>query len=678
SVSPVIIIRSAATNESGIAYISFRIPTPVVDGEPIIIGEWFAIATVDIAGVVVNDTLTFRVDYGAKITNVMTLNQDLLPKTRFLRLETIFFDITVENTGLTSKTTTISIDVHDSSKTPIIHAELQTILNPGQNRFQLPSQIPSNSKVGEAKVYVTAYTAPPSENGVPYGPTATTEFFIISRDIAVDYIEISSYQVKSGDIVEITAYVRNNGNETESFYVSAFYNQTLITKNYVSNLQPSAKTSIKFYWDTTGIQEGVYVITCIADPVEGEIETQNNILKDGAVIVMPSLPIIIHDVAIVNVTIHPREAEIGQTIKILIQVKNLGQEPESFNLSLYYGGFNLATLQVSFLPPGETLNLPYFWDTSNVMEGNYTIKAVIPQLIGEENIANNQFIGGNVWIKAPQIAPKKHDIAVTGLTLSKAQAYKDENVAITVQVQNFGDFNETFLLSVYANKTMIGSYTVKDLKARSGKLFDFILETAKLDVGNYIIWAKAEYVAGETNVENNIFIGETLTILKPTITYIHDIAIINVQPSSDYAFIGQELKITIIVKNLGNATENFNLTVYYDASVLERLLVSMLHPGAEKKIELTWDTSGMSEGNYRLRAYAEPVLGEVNIANNVFEDGIVTIRKPPPTVSLFLLILPILILLIIILVVIILYYLWKKKKTLTLKPQIIVLSKPRL
>lgn len=631
AIDPIRIILTAATNESGIASVSFRIPTPIEDQEIIVIGEWFVIATVDIAGVVVNDTLTFRVDYGVKIISIKTLNKDLVPQTKFLRLESVFFDITLENTGLTSKIATISIDAYDSSNTPIIHQEIDgTILNPGQNKIQLSSQIPIYSKIGEAKVYATAYTAPPGENGVPYSPAATTKFLIVTRDIAVVSVKISNNIVRQGDTVNITTRVKNKGNETESFYVSAFYNQTLITKEYVKNLQPLIEVAVDFYWNTSGIQQGAYVITCIADPVEGEIETEDNILKDGVITVLPPLSLIIHDIAINNITIQPREVEIGQIIKITTQIINLGQEPESFNLTLYYNGFNLTTFKVTFLAPGQTLNITYLWDTSNMMEGNYTIKGVIPQLEGEENVENNQFIGGKVWIKAPQIPAKKHDVAVTSLNLSKTKAYKGEDVTITVQVLNLGDFDETFPLSLYANESLIWSYTVKDLGAGKGKSYSFTLKTVNLKVGHYVIWAKAGYVIGETNTENNILIGETLTILEPPVHYIHDIAIVYVQPCSYSVYIGQKLNITVTVKNLGNATESFNLTLYYDVNILQKIYVVMLPPHTERTILFVWDTVDTPEGTYRLKAYAEPVLGEENVNNNVFEDGVITVLKPPP------------------------------------------------
>ncbi len=624
---PIRIILSSTTNESGIASVSFRIPTPIKGGEALVIGEWFAIATVDIAEVIVNDTLTFRVDYGVKILNVATLNSNLNTQTMFLRKESAIFKIMAENTGLTSKKVFFTVNVIDASATSIIHAEFEQILNPGQNNLQTaPCQIPENSKIGEAVVHVNALTAPANEGGTLYGPEATTTFKIVTRDIALTSIMFSSNIVRAGETVKITASVKNKGNYTESFYVSIFSNQTFLMKKYVDTLPPSKTAMVEFAWNTTGVQKGTYIITGVAGPVEGEIEVEDNVLTNGSITVLPPPPQAVHDVAITCLNATPLQVQAGQPVNITLCVRNLGTEPESFNVTLYYGGFPLTILRVDFLIPSGDVILSYVWNTSNVLEGNYTIKAVIPQLKGEENIANNELIDGVVWVRAPSPPIKKHDVAVTSLNISKSQVYSGESVNVNIYVVNVGDYNESFRLIVYANMSEVWSCLVEDLRPGHGKLLGFTWRVS-LNVGRYVIWAKAEYVEGEVNVENNIFIDGILLVSSPP-AYYHDVAVIYVHPSSNIVYIGQRLNVTVIVKNFGNATESFNLTLYYDLNVIGRVLVQQLPPFAEKAVIFEWDTSVVSEGNYTLKAYAEPVEGEINVENNLYMDGEVTLKSP--------------------------------------------------
>lgn len=143
------------TNEDGIAEWSFRIPWPAENAEEIVFGQKYAIATVDIAEIVVNDTLTFQVGWTVRIKNIATLDAELKPQTNFLRQSTIIFDLTLGNIAFTSKTGTITIDAQDVAEYPIM------ILQPGENHIQASSVILLNARIGEAKVSAKAYTSPP-------------------------------------------------------------------------------------------------------------------------------------------------------------------------------------------------------------------------------------------------------------------------------------------------------------------------------------------------------------------------------------------------------------------------------------------------------------------------------------------------------------------------------------
>jgi len=86
--------------------------------------------------------------------------------------------------------------------------------------------------------------------------------------------------------MSINVTVQNQGNYTETFNVTAYYDDTPIeTKNVT--LFPSNETTITFTWNTTGVPYGNYTISAraIADTVPGETDTTDNTLGDGWVIV---------------------------------------------------------------------------------------------------------------------------------------------------------------------------------------------------------------------------------------------------------------------------------------------------------------------------------------------------------------------------------------------------------
>lgn len=281
-------VGSSLTNQSGIAQFSFRLPWPSENPEKIIFGEWFVLATVDVAQQVVVDSLTFQVGWLVRITNIATLDAELKPQKKFLRQDMIVFNLTVENIAFTEKSGTITIDAQDAAGHPIIHIEIKNLVfRPGKNYVLSSSQVPITGTIGPATVSAAVYTAPPESGGVLYSPAISSTFEVITRDIAVTAVILSKTVVKSGEVVEITVRVRNKGNETESFNVTVYRDHTLIDVKHVAALASSSEAETLFEWNTTGVATGDYVITAVAVPVKGEIELGDNTLVDGTVTISP-------------------------------------------------------------------------------------------------------------------------------------------------------------------------------------------------------------------------------------------------------------------------------------------------------------------------------------------------------------------------------------------------------
>lgn len=111
-----------------------------------------------------------------------------------------------------------------------------------------------------------------------------------------------------------------------------------------------------------------------------------------------------------------------------------------------------------------------------------------------------------------------------------------------------------------------------------------------------------------------------------------DIAVTAVNLSSTYVYIGQLLNVTVTVKNLGELTENFNVTLYYNETSIETVKVSSLDPGIQRTLSFSWNTSNVNEGAYIMAAVASQVPSEVNTLNNRYVAGQVTITHRPQPV----------------------------------------------
>jgi hypothetical protein len=179
------------------------------------------------------------------------------------------------------------------------------------------------------------------------------------------------------------------------------YDDTLIQGIPVSNLEPTAEAALTSYWNTTHVPEGTYVITAVAEPVPGEVNIVDNTFHDGEVKVESQVHAV-HDVAVTTVSAYPNSSETSVLIQIFATVKNLGGVPENFKVMFYYDESLITTVDVYSLSPKASRNLTVIWGTSLMKEGNYTIKAYIPPIAGEENTANNLYVDGTVWIRQTQ------------------------------------------------------------------------------------------------------------------------------------------------------------------------------------------------------------------------------------------------------------------------------------
>jgi hypothetical protein len=100
----------------------------------------------------------------------------------------------------------------------------------------------------------------------------------------------------------------------------------------------------------------------------------------------------------------------------------------------------------------------------------------------------------------------------------------------------------------------------------------------------------------------------------------HDVAVTNVASSKTVVFQGYNLNMSVTAADPGNYAETFNVTVYANATYVASQNVT-LNSGDFATLAFTWNTTGFAKGNYTISAYAWPVAGETDTANNNFTDS---------------------------------------------------------
>jgi len=106
-----------------------------------------------------------------------------------------------------------------------------------------------------------------------------------------------------------------------------------------------------------------------------------------------------------------------------------------------------------------------------------------------------------------------------------------------------------------------------------------------------------------------------------------DVAVVGLTATPTDTYVGNSVKITVAVLNDYHLPQSFNVTIYCNSNVLQTLAIVDLDPYAEESFTYIWDTYTFSQGNYIIKAYAWPVPGETDTADNTYVDGTVNITQ---------------------------------------------------
>jgi hypothetical protein len=107
----------------------------------------------------------------------------------------------------------------------------------------------------------------------------------------------------------------------------------------------------------------------------------------------------------------------------------------------------------------------------------------------------------------------------------------------------------------------------------------------------------------------------------------HDVKVVSVVPSKNIVGKNYTMHVNVTVANQGNFTETFNVTAYANTTAIHTQSLT-LTLGNSANLTFTWNTTGWSMSNCSISAYAWPVLGEADTANNNFTGGTVLVTIP--------------------------------------------------
>jgi len=136
-------------------------------------------------------------------------------------------------------------------------------------------------------------------------------------------------------------------------------------------------------WIFTPATAGQYTVYVKITDAAGMQATSNSAT------VTVNVPVHIHNVAIINVTSYKTIVSLGYSLNITVTAANLGDLPETFNVTVYVNTTIVETRTVNNLLNGASTVLSFSWNTTGAGKGNYTISAYAQPVLGETNTQNN-------------------------------------------------------------------------------------------------------------------------------------------------------------------------------------------------------------------------------------------------------------------------------------------------
>jgi len=215
-------------------------------------------------------------------------------------------------------------------------------------------------------------------------------YLVQEHDIAISAVSIDSRSILKSVGFNVNITVRNKGKQPESFNITVSLNSTVIEELRVKLLEPGNERIVSIHIDTTEVDEGRYILTIYAVPVEGEVNVNDNLYNVGLIEIKTNAgTMYIHDVAVLEVKSTKAWATNKEQINITVLVKNLGTTAENFTLKILLNGSLLMDTLIH-LSPESIFSKVFTINLAGLTSGRYIMKAIV-ELKEDFNNENNEY-----------------------------------------------------------------------------------------------------------------------------------------------------------------------------------------------------------------------------------------------------------------------------------------------
>lgn len=270
----------------------------------------------------------------------------------------------------------------------------------------------------------------------------------------------------------------------------------------------------------------------------------------------------------------------------------------------YLDGYPRSGAEIRKEPPpildlGITNESGLMTSCGDLSPGSYVVKAYYPP--GTQFGPNTDLdVDGNGDGISTIIKNWEITQPVISLVSPQNLTYYNSSVPLTFTVYDYSSvFWMGYSLDSQANITIVGNITL-----------------AVLDRSHQIV-VYANDTFGNMGYSDMVYFAVDTTV--------HDVAVVNVTLSKNIVEQGYSMIINVTVENHGDNNEAFNMTIYGNTIIFATFRGLTLPAHDSMTISVALDTAWFVQGNYTISAYAWPVPGETDVADNTLIDGTVQI-----------------------------------------------------
>jgi len=434
--------------------------------------------------------------------------------------------------------------------------------------------------------------------------------------VAAGSYGISPSPPRLQDVLTINVTVVNQGTQNaSSFYVAFYLNNTTTSlgRKTVSSLAQGSSTNVTASWDTrttetvyylSGINYTILVFVDSSNTVSEQDETNNNFTFNQSL-----GPERAPDLKLVGFTVVPPAPVRGETVAVEMNITNTGEIAAKFSKAyIFLDDIQnpISSIDVAPLNVSEFRNITLRWNTTGAASGDHVLLVYInPEFYF--NRINELSWSDNNGSRAVTVARPEQALELAGFEYSPAEPHMGDMLVINCTIRNNGTETENFTAVVTIEGYEILNKSV-GLEVGETTVVEADLDTSIYNPGNYTIRLRAG------NIDRSMVV--VLWPMRRADLVPHNVSFLPLLPKA-----GQTLTVSLEAANEGTAATNpCGVGLYADylvAPVATGELPS-LGPGESGRVNLSWNTAGVTAGSHWLRVAVDygKVVVESNESNN--------------------------------------------------------------